>query len=82
LGNKNWLVIFGLVIVTGLVAQLGVIACYVGLFFTASLAKIPAYFMYKDAILGNTNLPEKRIDSTEDRLNNLLSSSAKKEDLE
>lgn len=50
LGNKNWLVIFGLLIVMSFVAQLGVILCFVGVFFTAMLAKIPVYFMYKDSI--------------------------------
>ena len=50
LGNKNWLVIFGLVIIMGLVAELGILLCFVGVFFTAMLAKIPVYFMYKDAV--------------------------------
>jgi len=50
LGNKNWLVIFGLVIVMGIVAELGVLLCFVGVLFTAMLAKIPVYFMYKDSI--------------------------------
>lgn len=50
LGNKNWLIIFALVIVVGLVAQLGIILCLVGIFFTAMFSKIPIYFIYKDAI--------------------------------
>lgn len=50
LGNKNWLIVFALVIVAGLVAQLGIILCLVGIFFTAMFAKIPIYFIYKDAI--------------------------------
>lgn len=50
LGNKNWLVIFGLVFVMGIVAQLGMILCFVGIFFTAMLSKIPAYFIYKDGV--------------------------------
>ena len=50
LGNKNWLVIFGLIIVMGLVAEMGILLCFVGVFFTAMLAKIPVYFMYKDAV--------------------------------
>ena len=50
LGNKNWLMIFLLVIVAGLVAQLGVILCLVGVFFTAMFSKIPIYFIYKDAV--------------------------------
>ncbi len=50
LGNKNWLVIFGLIVIMGLVAELGILLCFVGVFFTAMLAKIPVYFMYKDAV--------------------------------
>ncbi len=50
LGNKNWGIIFALLLVMGLVAQLGVILCFVGFFFTAMLSKIPVYFVYKDAI--------------------------------
>nr|WP_299387807.1 hypothetical protein [Allomuricauda sp.] len=54
LGHKNWLVIFGLILVTGLVAQLGVILCLVGVFFTAMLGKIPTYLIYKETV----GLPE------------------------
>lgn len=50
LGNKNWLVIFGLVILMGLVAQLGILLCGIGILFTAMLAKIPVYYMYKDGV--------------------------------
>ncbi len=50
LGNKNWLTIFGLIIVMGLVAELGIILCFVGILFTAMLSKIPVYFIYKDAM--------------------------------
>lgn len=50
LGNKNWLMIFLLVIVAGLVAQLGIILCLVGVFFTAMFSKIPIYLIYKDAV--------------------------------
>ncbi|PIF00979.1 MAG: hypothetical protein CR994_02730 [Maribacter sp.] len=50
LGNKNWLVVFGLTIIMGLVAELGLFLCFVGVLFTAMLAKVPAYFIYKDAI--------------------------------
>jgi len=50
LGNKNWLMIFLLVIVAGLVAQLGIILCLVGVFFTAMFSKIPIYFIYKDTV--------------------------------
>nr|WP_299072937.1 hypothetical protein [uncultured Allomuricauda sp.] len=50
LGNKNWLVIFGLIIVTGIIAQLGFLLCVVGVLFTAMFGKIPVYFIYKDAV--------------------------------
>ncbi len=50
LGNKNWLIIFGLILVAGMVAQLGVLLCFVGVFFTASLSRIPLYFVYKGTI--------------------------------
>jgi hypothetical protein len=50
LGNKNWLVIFGLVIVMGIVAELGLLLCCVGVLFTAMLSKIPTYYMYKDGV--------------------------------
>ncbi|WP_281541310.1 hypothetical protein [Maribacter aestuarii] len=50
LGNRNWLVIFGLVIVIGIVAELGVLLCCIGILFTAMLSKIPAYLMYKDGV--------------------------------
>lgn len=50
LGNKNWLVIFGLVVVMSFVAQLGFFLCCVGVLFTAMLAKVPTYYMYKDGV--------------------------------
>ncbi|VXB26330.1 hypothetical protein [Maribacter litoralis] len=50
LGNKNWLVIFGLVFIMSFVAQLGIILCCVGVFFTAMLSKVPTYYMYKDGV--------------------------------
>ncbi len=50
LGNKNWLVIFGLVFLMGILAELGIILCLVGVLFTAMLAKIPTYYAFKDSI--------------------------------
>lgn len=50
LGNKNWLMIFLLVLVAGLVSQLGVVLCFVGVLFTAMFSKIPIYFIHKDAV--------------------------------
>jgi hypothetical protein len=50
LGNKFWLLVFGLIIVSSMIAQLGVILCFVGLFFTAYFTHIPIYYFYKETI--------------------------------
>ncbi|MCW8980762.1 MULTISPECIES: hypothetical protein [Altibacter] len=50
LGNKYWLTIFGLIIVAGLIAQLGLLLCLVGVFVTAFFVHIPMYFIYKDTV--------------------------------
>lgn len=50
LGNKNWLVIFGLILVCGILAELGILACGIGILFTAMFSKVPMYFMYKDGV--------------------------------
>tara|TARA_B100000809_G_scaffold66319_1_gene63053 strand:+ start:14170 stop:14955 length:786 start_codon:yes stop_codon:yes gene_type:complete len=50
LGNKFWLLVFGLMIVSSLLAQLGIILCFVGLFFTAYFVCIPIYYFYKETI--------------------------------
>ena len=50
LGNRNWLVIFGLVVVMGILAELGFILCCIGILFTAMLGKVPAYYIYKDGV--------------------------------
>lgn len=51
LGNKKWLISFGLMIIAGILAQIvGVIMCFVGIFVTASFAYIPLYFVYKEVI--------------------------------
>lgn len=50
LGNKNWLVIFGLLFVMGIVAELGLLLCCVGILLTAMLSKVPTYYMYKDGV--------------------------------
>ena len=50
LGNKNWLVIFGLLLIMGFLSQLGVLFCGVGFLFTAMLSKVPLYYMYKDGV--------------------------------
>ena len=51
LGNKKWLITFGLMVVSGFLAQIvGMIMCFVGIFVTASFAYIPFYFIYKESI--------------------------------
>lgn len=51
LGNKKWFITFGLTIIAGLLAQLvGMILCGIGIFFTASFAYIPSYFIYKEVV--------------------------------
>lgn len=50
LGNKFWLLLFGLIIVSSIIAQLGVILCFVGLFITAYFVHIPIYYFYKETI--------------------------------
>lgn len=51
LGNKKWLITFGLMIVAGLLAQVvGMILCFVGVLVTASFVYLPFYFVYKESI--------------------------------
>ncbi|MDY8134705.1 hypothetical protein [Aquimarina sp. 2201CG5-10] len=51
LGNKFWLIAFGLIIIASFLAQIvGMIMCFVGVFFTAAFVYMPVYYIYKDAI--------------------------------
>ena len=50
LGHKFWLIIFGLIIISSLIAQLGIVLCFVGLLVTAYFVHLPIYFVYKDTI--------------------------------
>lgn len=59
LGNRFWLIGFGLIIVAGLISQLGVILCGVGVFATAYFAYIPLYYFYKVSIGFDEALPER-----------------------
>ncbi|WP_149304642.1 hypothetical protein [Pareuzebyella sediminis] len=49
-GGKNWVVIFGLIIVTGIVAELGLVGWGIRILFTAMLSKIPIYFIHKEGV--------------------------------
>jgi len=50
LGNKKWLLTFGLLLVTGILGMLGFLACGVGLLFTISIVYLPIYFVYRDVV--------------------------------
>lgn len=51
LGNKKWLITFGLIIVSSFLAQMvGFLMCFVGVLITASFTAIPLYFVYKEAV--------------------------------
>ncbi|MDC7994307.1 hypothetical protein [Altibacter sp. HG106] len=61
LGNRFWLIIFGLIIVSSMIAQLGILACFIGVIVTAYFVHIPMYYVYKDTIgftEGPTAAPE------------------------
>lgn len=49
-GNKYWLIIFGIIMVSSVIAQLGIILCFVGVIITAYFVHIPMYLMYKESI--------------------------------
>lgn len=51
LGNKKWGITFGLLIVSGLLAEIvGFLLCGVGLLFTAAFPYHPIYMIYKEVI--------------------------------
>ncbi len=58
LGNKFWLLLFGLIIVSGLIAQIGIFLCFIGVFFTAYFVHIPIYYFYKETIGFNGDTEE------------------------
>jgi len=51
LGNKKWLITFGLMFIAGLLAEIvGFVMCFIGLFVTASFVFLPVYFIYKESV--------------------------------
>ncbi len=51
LGNKKWLLLFGLSIVAYFLSQLvGLLLCGIGIFLTASFVYLPNYLVYKQAV--------------------------------
>jgi hypothetical protein len=49
-GNKFWLIIFGLIFISSIIAQAGVVLCFAAVFFTAYFMHVPLYYLYKDTI--------------------------------
>ncbi|WP_242130598.1 hypothetical protein [Aestuariivivens marinum] len=50
IGNKKWLITFGTMFVTGILAMLGILGCVIGLLFTMSIVYLPVFFIYKDIV--------------------------------
>ena len=51
LGNKKWLLTFGLMIVCGFLAGIvGILMCCIGIYITTSFSYLPIYFIYKDSV--------------------------------
>lgn len=50
IGNKKWLLTFGLIFVTAILGFLGLLACGIGVLFTISIVYLPVYFIYRDVI--------------------------------
>ena len=51
LGNRKWLLTFGLIIVSGFLAGIvGLLMCFVGIYVTMSFTFLPPYLIYKDVV--------------------------------
>ena len=51
LGNKKWLLTFGLMIVCGFLAGIvGILMCCIGIYITTSFSYLPIYLIYKDSV--------------------------------
>ncbi|MFB9055869.1 hypothetical protein ACFFU9_03855 [Mariniflexile ostreae] len=50
LGTKKWMLIFGLMMVTGILGSFGIILCGIGILFTIAIFYLPPYLIYKDVI--------------------------------
>jgi hypothetical protein len=63
IGNKKWLIAFGLMIVSSFLAGIvGALMCFVGLYVTTSFSYLPQYFIYKDVIGFDNEDETKRLD--------------------
>ena len=50
LGNKYWFMVFGLMLVSGLISMLGMIFCFIGIIVTSYFQYIVLYYFYKDSV--------------------------------
>ncbi|WP_299119440.1 hypothetical protein [uncultured Winogradskyella sp.] len=51
LGNRKWLLTFGLMIVSGFLAGIvGMLMCFVGIYVTMSFTFLPPYLIYRDVV--------------------------------
>ncbi|WP_299521327.1 hypothetical protein [Winogradskyella sp.] len=51
IGNKKWLISFGLLFVAGFLATIvGILMCFVGIYVTRSFIMLPTYNIYKDVV--------------------------------
>ncbi len=50
LGHKFWLIIFGIILISNMIAQLGIVFCFVGVFVTQLFVHIPIYSIYKNTV--------------------------------
>lgn len=59
LGTKKWLVTFGLVIVSSILAEVvGLLMCGIGIFATASFIYLPTYYIYKEVVGFDDQTPD------------------------
>lgn len=69
LGNKKWFISFGTMIVCAILGCLGVIACFIGIILTISIAYLPVFLIYKDVVGFDTHSEIDLIgNNTENRL--------------
>lgn len=51
LGNKKWLLIFGLTLIGGILSYIvGILMCFIGVYVTMSFVFLPPYLVYKNTI--------------------------------
>ncbi|CAH8282640.1 hypothetical protein EV196_10582 [Mariniflexile fucanivorans] len=61
LGNKKWLLIFGLTLVSGFLAGIvGMLMCCIGIYVTSAFAYLPVYYVYKESVGFNKETDKKQ----------------------